>query len=77
VTTAEGAANSTMPTVNAAAVDVILRDGSTLRLRSPGSDDQEASVDFFRSLSERSLYLRFHGFPELRLQLVQSLLEPD
>jgi nucleotide-binding universal stress UspA family protein len=55
-----------MPTVNAAAVDVILRDGSTLRLRSPGSDDQEASVDFFRSLSERSLYLRFHGFPKLR-----------
>ena len=47
--------------------DVILRDGSTLRLRPPRRDDADALLDLFRSLSERSLYLRFHGVPEPRL----------
>ena len=60
------------------ATDVILRDGSTLRLRAPAAEDAEALVDFFsRSLSEHSLYLRFHGFPALGPKLVESLLEPD
>jgi acetyl coenzyme A synthetase (ADP forming)-like protein len=58
-------------------VDVILRDGSTLRLRPPRADDGGALLDFFRGLSERSLYLRFHGFPSLEPVLVESLLEPD
>ena len=46
---------------SAAAVDVILRDGSTLRLRAPAQDDAGALVAFFTGLSERSFYQRFHG----------------
>lgn len=57
--------------------DVILRDGTTLRLRSPNHDDSDALVDFFGALSQRSLYLRFHGFPRLGPELVERLLEPD
>jgi acetyl coenzyme A synthetase (ADP forming)-like protein len=57
--------------------DVILRDGRTLRLRPPGTDDADALLVFFRGLSERSLYLRFHGFPELSPRLVESVVEPD
>jgi RimJ/RimL family protein N-acetyltransferase len=59
------------------AVDVILRDGRTLRLRPPRSDDAGALLDFFRSLSERSLYLRFHGLPALGPKVLEPLLEPD
>jgi acetyl coenzyme A synthetase (ADP forming)-like protein len=58
-------------------VDVILRDGRTLRLRPPRRGDEDALLEFFRSLSERSLYLRFHGFPSLTPRLVEPLLEPD
>ncbi len=58
-------------------VDVILRDGRTLRLRPPGRDDANALLEFFGSLSERSRYLRFHGFPSLGTQLVEPLLQPD
>ena len=57
--------------------DVILRDGSTLRLRPPRAGDADALLDLFRSLSQRSLYLRFHGFPNLGPKLVEPLLEPD
>jgi acetyl coenzyme A synthetase (ADP forming)-like protein len=57
--------------------DVILRDGGTLRLRPPTRDDAGALLTFFSALSERSLYLRFHGFPELSSRLVESLVEPD
>ncbi len=57
--------------------DVILRDGGTLRLRSPGRDDGGALLAFFTELSARSLYLRFHGLPELGPRLVESLAEPD
>jgi acetate---CoA ligase (ADP-forming) len=59
------------------AVDVILRDGRTLRLRPPRREDADALLEFFRSLSERSLYLRFHGFSALDALLVEPLLEPD
>jgi acetate---CoA ligase (ADP-forming) len=58
-------------------VDVILRDGSTLRLRPPRDDDAERLLDFYRELSPRSRYLRFHGLPALQEQLVEPLLEPD
>jgi acetate---CoA ligase (ADP-forming) len=59
------------------AVDVILRDGRTLRLRPPRRDDADALLEFFRSLSEHSLYLRFHGYSALDARLVEPLLEPD
>jgi acetyl coenzyme A synthetase (ADP forming)-like protein len=60
-----------------AATDVILRDGSTLRLRAPAAEDAEALLEFFSGLSNESLYLRFHGFPALGPKLVESVLEPD
>ena len=59
------------------ATDVILRDGSTLRLRPPVAEDGDALVEFFSRLSERSRYLRFHGFPSVGPKLVESVLEPD
>jgi acetate---CoA ligase (ADP-forming) len=58
-------------------VDVILRDGGTLRLRPPRAADTEALTDFLRGLSERSLYLRFHGAPTVRPSLVEPFLDPD
>ncbi len=57
--------------------DVILRDGSTLRLRPPERGDADAVLEFFRSLSEQSLYLRFHGFPRLGPTLVEQVIDPD
>jgi acyl-CoA synthetase (NDP forming)/GNAT superfamily N-acetyltransferase len=41
--------------------DVILRDGSALRLRSPAPEDEAAIKAFFDGLSFESRYLRFHG----------------
>jgi acetyl coenzyme A synthetase (ADP forming)-like protein len=58
-------------------VDVILRDGSTLRLRAPEEADRQALLDFFSGLSERSLYLRFHGIPSVDERLVEPVLEPE
>jgi acetyl coenzyme A synthetase (ADP forming)-like protein len=62
---------------SAAAVDVILRDGSTLRLRAPARDDGDGLAAFFSGLSERSLYLRFHGLRAVDEKLVAHFLEPD
>ena len=42
--------------------DVLLRDGSTLRLRAPGPDDLDDLKAFYRRLSPESRYLRFHGY---------------
>jgi acetate---CoA ligase (ADP-forming) len=42
--------------------DVLLRDGSTLRLRAPGPEDFEAIRAFYEALSPESRYLRFHGY---------------
>ena len=67
----------TLATAATDSVDVILRDGGTLRLRPPTTDDSEALLDFYRALSSQSLHRRFHGFPNLRPQLVESLLDPD
>jgi acyl-CoA synthetase (NDP forming)/RimJ/RimL family protein N-acetyltransferase len=41
--------------------DVILRDGSALRLRSPRPEDEAAIRAFFDALTFESRYLRFHG----------------
>ena len=57
--------------------DVILRDGTTLRLRSPLASDADALLDFMTRLSDRSRYLRFHGFPQLAPKLVAPFLDPD
>jgi acyl-CoA synthetase (NDP forming)/RimJ/RimL family protein N-acetyltransferase len=41
--------------------DVILRDGSALRLRSPEPGDEPAIKAFFDALAPDSRYMRFHG----------------
>jgi len=66
-----------MAVVTPDAVDVILRDGMTLRLRPPRREDADEILDFFRELSQRSLYLRFHGFPRLGSDVVEQLLDPN
>jgi GNAT superfamily N-acetyltransferase len=64
--------------LNAAeAVDVILRDGGTLRLRPPGAEDADGLVAFFSQLSERSLYLRFHGAVRPDARLARQFVDPD
>jgi acetyl coenzyme A synthetase (ADP forming)-like protein len=57
--------------------DVILRDGSTLRLRPPLAADADAVMAFFRGLSDESTYQRFHGFPSLTPELMTPVLDPD
>jgi acyl-CoA synthetase (NDP forming)/RimJ/RimL family protein N-acetyltransferase len=42
--------------------DVLLRDGSTLRLRAPTPADYDDIKEFFDGLSPESRYLRFHGY---------------
>ena len=42
--------------------DLVLRDGSTLRLHTPTPDDYEDLKSFYDELSRESLYNRFHGF---------------
>ncbi len=59
------------------ALDVILRDGTTLRLRAPQAADSSALVEFLRGLSTQSLYYRFHGFPTVDEQLLDHFVEPD
>ena len=58
-------------------VDVILRDGSTLRLRPPVEADRHVLLRFYEELSEQSLYFRFHGHPRVDERLVEPVLEPD
>ena len=66
-----------MSTIAHEPTDVILRDGSTLRLRAPLDSDADALLEFFEQLSDNSRYLRFHGFPHLGPDLVQPMLDPD
>ena len=66
------------PTGSALApADVILRDGSTLRLQPPTAEDADALVDFFARLSPRSRYLRFHGARSVDRDVVATFVEPD
>jgi acetate---CoA ligase (ADP-forming) len=61
----------------AAVRDVILRDGTTLRLRPPRRADAKAVATFFAGLSDESLYLRFHGGFRPDEAWIGALLEPD
>ena len=45
--------------------DVLLRDGSTLRLQTPTAGDFDDVKAFYEDLSPRSRFLRFHGFGRL------------
>ena len=55
--------------------DVILRDGTTLRLRRPVAEDVESLLAFFSGLSEESLWMRFRGLPRLDAGLVQRYVD--
>ncbi len=66
-----------MPRVSDNVRDVILRDGTTLRLRRPAKDDEAGLLNFFGGLSDRSLYLRFHGHPVVGASLVAQFLDVD
>jgi acetyl coenzyme A synthetase (ADP forming)-like protein len=58
-------------------VDVLLRDGTALRLRGPDSSDEAGLLEFFARLSDQSRYFRFHGVESVRSALVRPFLEPD
>jgi len=58
-------------------VDVILRDGTTLRLRAPAHADVEALVAFLAGLSDHSRYLRFHGAVRPESRIVEPFVAPD
>jgi acetate---CoA ligase (ADP-forming) len=60
-----------------AVLDVILRDGSTLRLRPPLVADAAGVTELFSGLTERSRMLRFHGTTTADPALVHSVLAPD
>jgi acetyl coenzyme A synthetase (ADP forming)-like protein len=57
--------------------DVILRDGSTLRLRPAVPEDGEAVLRFFLGLSAESRYLRFQGAVTPDLETVTPFLRDD
>ena len=57
--------------------DVILRDGTTLRLRPPEHTDEEALVAFLAGLSEGSRRMRFHAAVHADPELVRPYLDPD
>ena len=57
--------------------DVVLRDGSTLRLRPTTPADEGALVDFFERLSPDTLHLRFQGAVRVDARLVERFLRGD
>ena len=60
-----------------AARDVVLRDGTTMRLRPPLRDDEERVIAFLEQLSDQSRYFRFHGYAKPGPRLVGPMLDPD
>lgn len=65
----------TLTTGAADVVDVILKDGSTLRLRPAAREDADALLACFSNLSEHSFYLRFHGTRRVETELAEAFLE--
>ena len=57
--------------------DVILREGTTLRLRGTTPRDADDLLAFFSRLSEESRYFRFHAFEAVTAELVKPFLDPD
>ena len=57
--------------------DVVLRDGSTLRLRPTTHEDGPALIAFFESLSPESRYLRFQGAAAVTQRTVEPFLRTD
>jgi acetyl coenzyme A synthetase (ADP forming)-like protein len=63
--------------VSVPAEDVVLRDGSTLRLRPTTPADAELLLHFFESLSPESRYLRFQGATAVDTRTVEPFLHTD
>jgi acetate---CoA ligase (ADP-forming) len=59
------------------AEDVVLRDGSTLRLRPTSPDDAGLLLRFFERLSPESRYLRFQGAGRVDAQTIEPFLHTD
>ena len=57
--------------------DVILRDGTTVRLRPSHADDAGGALRFFEGLSAESLYNRFLGMPRLGLARARVCVDVD
>ena len=57
--------------------DVILPEGTTLRLRAATRDDAAGLLAFVERLSSESRYFRFHGLPPVGPRLVEPFLDPD
>src|SRR3970040_2261165 len=57
--------------------DVVLRDGSTLHLRPVRPEDRARIVEFYRRLSNESLYFRFFTVPKLEGPKLDTLLAVD
>src|SRR5512141_3190254 len=66
-----------MPSETSVVRDVILREGTTLRLRAPVRDDLAGLLEFVERLSPESRYFRFHGLPPVGPRLVEPFLDPD
>src|SRR5947209_10860483 len=62
---------------NALREDVVLRDGSTLRLRPTTPVDERALLAFFERLSADTRHLRFHGGVRVEAPLVAPFLRSD
>ena len=60
-----------------AAIDVVVRDGSTVCLRRAEERDLQALLEFLSSLSPESLYYRFLGLPSLTAARVRALSAAD
>jgi len=48
-----------------------------MRLRPPATEDLTGLLEFFRGLSDESLYKRFHGHPSVEPRMVEPMLDPD
>ena len=57
--------------------DVVLRDGSTLRLRPVRPEDEAGLLRFFQALSPESLYFRFMAVPRIDEHRVKALANVD
>jgi acetyl coenzyme A synthetase (ADP forming)-like protein len=57
--------------------DVILRDGSTARLRPPRAGEEDAIIEFLRNLSPESYTQRFHGAARLDASLLEGMIGCD
>ncbi|MGD0273418.1 MAG: GNAT family N-acetyltransferase [Gaiellaceae bacterium] len=57
--------------------DVILRDGSTVRLRPPLAEEVEPVVQFLRNLSPESYTQRFHGSAKIDASLLEGMVDCD